>query len=62
MLVAESSSSIEGVYAHETGHNYGFQHANARLNGSSLEYFGIYDVMGFALPPQYNMLTALSTP
>jgi hypothetical protein len=62
VLVAESSSSIEGVYAHETGHNYGFQHANARLAGTSLEYYGIYDVMGFALPPQYNMLTALSTP
>jgi hypothetical protein len=61
-LIAESSSSIEGVYAHETGHNYGFLHANARLSGTSLEYFGIYDVMGFALPPQYNMLTALSTP
>ncbi len=61
-LVAESSSSIEGVYAHETGHNYGFLHADARLTGTSLEYFGIYDVMGFALPPQYNMLTALSTP
>jgi hypothetical protein len=61
-LIAESSTSIEGVYAHETGHNYGFQHANARLSGSSLEYYGIYDVMGFALPAQYNMLTALSTP
>ena len=31
-------------------------------SGSSLEYYGIYDVMGFALPSQYNMLTALSTP
>ncbi len=55
-------TSIEGVYAHEAGHNYGFQHANARYSGSSLEYYGIYDVMGFALPSQYNMLTALSTP
>jgi hypothetical protein len=50
------------VYAHEAGHNYGFQHANARYSGSSLEYYGIYDVMGFALPAQFNMLTALSTP
>jgi hypothetical protein len=61
-LIAESSTSIEGVYAHEAGHNYGFQHANARWSGTSMEYFGIYDVMGFALPPQFNMLTALSTP
>jgi hypothetical protein len=62
VLIAESSASVEGVYAHETGHNYGFQHANARLSGTSLEYYGIYDVMGFALPAQYNMLPALSTP
>lgn len=62
VLVAESSASIEGVYAHETGHNYGFQHADARLSGTPLEYYGIYDVMGFAMPAQYNMLTALSTP
>jgi hypothetical protein len=62
VLVAESSDSIEGVYAHEAGHNYGFQHANARLSGSSLEYYGIYDVMGFAFGAPYNMLTALSTP
>ena len=62
LLIAESSASIEGVYAHEAGHNYGFQHANARWSGTSMEYFGIYDVMGFALPPQFNMLTALSTP
>ena len=27
-----------------------------------MEYYGIYDVMGFALPPAYNQLTALSTP
>jgi hypothetical protein len=62
LLVAEASSSIEGVYAHETGHNYGFQHANARVGGVSQEYFGVYDVMGFALPAGFNMLTALSTP
>src|SRR4051794_17789477 len=61
-LIAEASPSIEGVYAHETGHNYGFQHANARRLGTSMEYFGIYDVMGFALPAQFNMLPALSTP
>lgn len=62
VLVAESSTSIEGVYAHEAGHNYGFQHADARLSGAPLEYYGIYDVMGFAFGPPYTMLTALSTP
>ena len=61
-LIAEASPSIEGVYAHETGHNYGFQHANARLSGTSMEYLGVYDVMGGALPSQFTMLTALSTP
>jgi hypothetical protein len=61
-LIAEASPSIEGVYAHETGHNYGFQHANARLSSTSMEYLGIYDVMGGALPPPFTMLTALSTP
>jgi len=61
MLVAESSDSIDGVYAHETGHNYGFQHAYAGLGATPLEYYGVYDVMGFALAG-YNQLTALSTP
>jgi hypothetical protein len=60
-LVAESSSSIEDVYAHETGHNYGLQHANVRSGGSSSEYYGIYDVMGFAVGG-FDQLTALSTP
>src|SRR4051812_12364032 len=49
IVKAGSTSAIDGTYAHETGHNYGFQHANARRAGTSLEYFGIYDVMGFAL-------------
>jgi hypothetical protein len=61
-LVVKAGDSIEGTYAHETGHNYGFEHANARYAGSSLEYYGVYDVMGFALPPPFNQLTALSTP
>jgi hypothetical protein len=61
LLVAEASPSIEGVYAHEAGHNYGFAHANARVSGSSLEYYGIYDVMGFAIEG-VDQLTALSTP
>jgi hypothetical protein len=61
-LVVKAGDSIEGTYAHETGHNYGFEHANARYSGTSMEYFGVYDVMGFALPSQYNQLTALSTP
>jgi hypothetical protein len=60
-LIAESSNSIEGVYAHETGHNYGLQHANARYAGTSYEYYGIYDVMGYAIDG-YDQLTALSTP
>jgi hypothetical protein len=61
-LIVKATDSIEGIYAHETGHNYGFQHSNVRTDGSSLEYYGIYDVMGFALPAPYNQLTALSTP
>jgi len=61
-LIVKAGTSIEGTYAHETGHNYGFNHANARSSGTSMEYYGIYDVMGFALPPPYNQLTALSTP
>ena len=43
------------------GHNYGFEHANARYSGTSMEYYGVYDVMGFALSG-VNQLTALSTP
>jgi hypothetical protein len=61
-LIVKAGTSIEGTYAHETGHNYGFNHANARSSGTSMEYYGIYDVMGFALPPPYNQLTAISTP
>ena len=60
-LVVKATDAIEGTYAHETGHNYGFEHANARVQGSSLEYYGVYDVMGFALTG-FNQLTALSTP
>ncbi len=61
IVKAGSTSAIDGTYAHETGHNYGFQHANARRAGTSLEYFGIYDVMGFALNSPVNQLNALST-
>jgi hypothetical protein len=61
-LIVKAGDSIEGTYAHETGHNYGFEHANARVGGTSMEYYGVYDVMGFALPAPYNQLTALSTP
>jgi hypothetical protein len=60
-LVVKAGNAIEGTYAHETGHNYGFQHANARYAGTSMEYYGVYDVMGFALDG-FNQLTALSTP
>ena len=34
-LVVKAGSAIEGTYAHETGHNYGFAHANARWSGTS---------------------------
>jgi hypothetical protein len=61
-LVVKAEDTIDGTYAHETGHNYGFQHANVRRSDSSMEYYGVYDVMGFALPARYNQLTALSTP
>ena len=60
-LIVKAGSAIEGTYAHETGHNYGFAHANARYSGSSMEYYGVYDVMGFAIGG-FNQLTALSTP
>ena len=60
-LIVKAGAAIEGTYAHETGHNYGFEHANVRWSGSSMEYYGIYDVMGFALNG-VNQLTALSTP
>jgi len=61
-MIVKAVPGTDGIYGHETGHNYGFEHANVRFNGASQEYFGIYDVMGFALPAQFNMLTALSTP
>jgi hypothetical protein len=61
-LVVKAGTAIEGTYAHETGHNYGFDHANARVHGASMEYYGVYDVMGFALGGGVNQLTALSTP
>jgi hypothetical protein len=60
-LIVKAGKTIDGTYAHETGHNYGFEHANVRRSGSSMEYYGAYDVMGFALGG-YNQLTALSTP
>jgi hypothetical protein len=60
-LVVKAGNAIEGTYAHETGHNYGFEHADARLAGTSMEYYGAYDVMGFAIGG-VNQLTALSTP
>ena len=61
IVKAGNTNAIDGTYAHETGHNYGFQHANARTAGTSLEYFGIYDVMGFALNSPVNQLNTLST-
>ncbi|HET7173188.1 MAG TPA: hypothetical protein VFI30_02785, partial [Nocardioidaceae bacterium] len=61
VLVVKAGSAINGTYAHETGHNYGFGHANARIGADSLEYYGVYDVMGFAIGG-FNQLTALSTP
>ena len=60
-LIVKAGPAIEGTYGHETGHNYGFAHANARYAGSSMEYFGVYDVMGYAIGG-FNQLTALSTP
>jgi hypothetical protein len=60
-LIVKATPAIDGTYAHETGHNYGFEHANARVGSRSLEYYGAYDVMGFALSG-VNQLTALSTP
>lgn len=60
-LVVKADASVDGTYAHETGHNYGFEHANVRDGADSLEYYGTYDVMGFALQG-FNQLTALSTP
>jgi len=60
-LIVKAGGAIEGTYAHETGHNYGFEHANVRWSGTSMEYYGIYDVMGFAITG-VNQLTALSTP
>ena len=48
-------------------HNYGFGHAYARWFGSKREYYGVYDVMGFAVSGapgggNFTQLTALSTP
>src|SRR5690242_17769595 len=61
-LIVKAADGITGTYAHETGHNYGFNHANARYSGTSMEYYGVYDVMGYSLPSTYNQLTAISTP
>jgi hypothetical protein len=60
-VIVKTGKAITGTYGHETGHNYGFDHANARRSGTSMEYYGAYDVMGFELSG-YNQLTALSTP
>jgi len=67
VLIVKANAGIDGVYGHETGHNYGFGHAYARWFGSPQEYYGVYDVMGFAVSGapgggNFNQLTALSTP
>jgi hypothetical protein len=61
VVIVRTGTALTGAYAHEMGHNYGLNHANARRSGSSMEYYGAYDVMGFALGG-YDQLTALSTP
>src|SRR5699024_8164022 len=61
VLIVKAGDSIESTYGHETGHNYGFEHANARYGTDSMEYYGVYDVMGSAIGG-YDQLTALSTP
>ena len=61
LLIVKAGASIESTYGHETGHNYGFEHANARYGDDSMEYYGAYDVMGFAIEG-FDQLTALSTP
>jgi hypothetical protein len=61
LLIVKAGQSIESTYGHETGHNFGFEHANARWDEESMEYFGAYDVMGFAID-DFDQLTALSTP
>lgn len=60
-VVVRADRRIDATIAHEAGHNYGLEHANVRFHGRSLEYYGVYDVMGFSLPG-YDQLTALSTP
>jgi hypothetical protein len=60
-VIAESNNAIDSVYAHEAGHNYGLHHANVLSGGTSSEYYGLYDVMGYAVGG-YSELTALSTP
>src|SRR3954452_13160837 len=67
VLIVKANAGIDGIYGHETGHNYGFGHAYARWSGTALEYYGVYDVMGFAVSGtpgggNFNQLTALSTP
>jgi hypothetical protein len=41
VLIVKAGTAIEGTYAHETGHNYGFEHANARYSGTSMEYYTV---------------------
>jgi hypothetical protein len=60
-VIVKAGTGVTGAYAHETGHNYGFDHANARWSRSSMEYYGAFDVMGFVMGG-YQQLTALSTP
>ena len=60
-VIAESNNAIDSVYAHEAGHNFGLHHANVLSGGTSSEYYGLYDVMGYAVGG-YSELTALSTP
>jgi hypothetical protein len=67
VLIVKANAGVDGIYGHETGHNYGFGHAYARWSGTALEYYGVYDVMGFAVSGapgggNFNQLTALSTP
>ena len=51
-----SSSYLRSTLAHEMGHNFGLQHSNV----GTLEYYDIYNVMGFGIAGAHQ-LTALST-
>lgn len=64
-VVLDNPGQFVGVTAHETGHNFGFGHANLQTcSDESLcttEYGGIFDVMGYGIG-EYDQTTALSTP